>query len=871
MARSSTAPATIPDATLFERIGGVPAIKAAVDRLYEKMLNDAELKPYFAKANLRHLKARQNAFFITALGGPGVYKGKDMRSAHKGMGITRAHFDKTATYLAATLKELRVPQSIVNEVIAAIAPLAGDIVESRSSKSALTLAKKESGMSNGRFGAAAVAMKPAVEEPVITESLDGLRASLESLRANVFIADLDLNLIYMNPMAAETAKGFAGEIKKTFGLDLDEVLGGSIHRFHKDPKRIEKILRTPGTLPHEAEFGFGTVTLRTSINAVQDADRNTLGYIVNWSDVTTEKAQRATAARVMSMMENLPGNVMFADMDLKIQYLNPASKRTLKTIEQYLPVKADAMLGQNIDIFHKNPSHQRRMLADPKNLPHSTNIKVGPETLNLLVSAVVDDEGKFIGSMVSWEVITEKLKLEETNADFTAQLSAISRTQAVIEFQMDGTIVHANDNFLKTLGYSLEEIKGRHHSMFVEPAYSQSPEYRDFWASLNRGEFQSADYKRLGKGGREVWIQASYNPVLDLKGKPYKVAKYASDITAKVLAKQEQDRQIQAAQERERQATAELKAKVDSMLSVVNAAAKGDLTQTIAVQGGDAVGQMASGLSIFLGDLRKSISAIGQNASALASSSEELTAVSQQMGANAEETSAQANVVSAASEEVSRNVQTVATGTEEMSASIKEIAKNANEAAKVATEAVKVAETTNATVAKLGESSAEIGKVIKVITSIAQQTNLLALNATIEAARAGEAGKGFAVVANEVKELAKETAKATEDISQKIEAIQTDTKGAVDAISTISQIINQINDISNTIASAVEEQTATTNEIGRNVTEAAKGSSEIAQNITGVAQAARSTTDGANDTQRAAAQLSRMANELQSLVGRFTC
>lgn len=462
---------------------------------------------------------------------------------------------------------------------------------------------------------------------------------------------------------------------------------------------------------------------------------------------------------------------------------------------------------------------------------------------------VFDSEGRPF-KVVKYASDITQAKLKE--ADSTGQLEAISKGQAVIEFNMDGTIISANDNFCNALGYSIDEIRGHHHRMFVIESERNSASYTEFWAKLNRGEFDGGEYKRVGKGGKEIYIQATYNPILDMNGRPFKVVKYASDVTDAVLARED------------------LKRKVDQILNVVHAAARGDLTMQIDVDGDDPIGQMGTGLSEFFSDLRSSIASIAENASSLAGASEELSSVSNEMSSNAEETSAQANMASTVSDEVSQNVQTVATGVEELNEAIREIAKNASSAANVSQQAVTVANETNTTIAKLGDSSAEIGKVVKVITSIAEQTNLLALNATIEAARAGEAGKGFAVVANEVKELAKETAKATEDISMKIETIQADTGGAVDAIRQISEVIDQINDISTTIASAVEEQTATANEMGRNVGEASRGSSEIAVNITTVAKAAEQTNSGSTHTQQAAGELSQMAASLQSLVSRFT-
>jgi methyl-accepting chemotaxis protein len=309
---------------------------------------------------------------------------------------------------------------------------------------------------------------------------------------------------------------------------------------------------------------------------------------------------------------------------------------------------------------------------------------------------------------------------------------------------------------------------------------------------------------------------------------------------------------------------------VQAVKKSLEALAHGDLTVGTGITSRDEVGQMAASLDAAQASLREVLSGVASSANAVASSSEELSMSSAQIAASAEETSTQSGVVASAAEEVSRSVETVAAGAEQMGASIREIASNAAEASEVASRAVEAAATTKATVDKLGESSAEIGNVVKVITSIAEQTNLLALNATIEAARAGEAGKGFAVVANEVKELAQETAKATEDIVKRVQAIQGDTTAAVAAIEEISQIVAQISDRQTTIASAVEEQTATTNEMSRSVQEAAGGTGEIAANITGVSSAADSTTQALTQTRTAVDELSRMAADLRTTVGRFT-
>jgi len=323
-------------------------------------------------------------------------------------------------------------------------------------------------------------------------------------------------------------------------------------------------------------------------------------------------------------------------------------------------------------------------------------------------------------------------------------------------------------------------------------------------------------------------------------------------------------------QQAERENNIRAKETTEQIGSIISAAAGGDFTAQVPMAGKEGFFKdISEQVNRLIDTSRQAFIAIMRNATAVASSSEELSAVSMQMSSNAEETSAQAKVVSNSAVQVSANTQTVAAGVEEMSASIREISINTVEASTVAHKAVELAQKTNATMAKLSTSSLEIGNVLKVISSIAEQTNLLALNATIEAARAGELGKGFAVVANEVKELARQTAKATEEIGGNITAIQSDTQGALVSIEEISAIINKINDISGLIASAVEEQAATTGEMGRSVSEAATSSADIASNINSVATTAQSTSEGAANSQQAASQLAQIAGELQSLVMKF--
>jgi len=411
---------------------------------------------------------------------------------------------------------------------------------------------------------------------------------------------------------------------------------------------------------------------------------------------------------------------------------------------------------------------------------------------------IMDAKGKpFKVVKYATDVTEQKLQ----NADFAGQIEAIGKSQAVIAFNMDGSIITANPNFLNALGYTLDEVKGKHHSLFVEQAYRSSPEYQQFWAALNRGEYQAAEFKRIGKGGKEVWIQASYNPIMDLNGKPFKVVKYATDVTQMVANRMENERGM------------------IECVEVLTAVAGGDLTQRMAQTYVGAFAQIKTALNATVEKLLEMVNAVSTATNSINTATAEIAAGNLDL--------------SQRSEQQASALEETAASMEELAATVKQNATNAQQANQLAAGARDVAAgggqvVTNAIAAmdRIEASSQKIGDIVGMIDEIAFQTNLLALNAAVEAARAGDAGKGFAVVAQEVRNLAQRSAQASKEIKGLIGQSTIEVRTGADLVKkaggTLDEIVSSVKraaDIVAEIAAASLEQSSGIDQVNAAVTQ----------------------------------------------------
>ncbi len=557
--------------------------------------------------------------------------------------------------------------------------------------------------------------------------------------------------------------------------------------------------------------------------------RDEIGEMARTVEVVRQNVVEATRLRLA--LHNASANMMIVDEDLTIVYLSPAVTGFLegaeKAIQKDLPqFKVEGLVGRSIDVFHKNPSHQRGMLAKMSST-FKTSIVIGGRNFNLIANPIFGKNGERLGSMVEWiDGMAEGI------------VGAVNQTQAVIEFELDGTIVKANDNFLKALGYSLDEVRSKHHRIFCDPAYAATAEYKQFWESLGRGEYQQSDFSRLNKSGQVIWINAAYNPIRDLNGKVIKIVKIATDITASKLTILENERGIAESVE------------------VLKNLSSGNLTQKIE---GD-----------YNGTFRDIKSALNSTIDRLCDMVKQIVSSAQSVNSAASEISAGSTDLSQRTEEQASSLEETAASMEEITGTVKQNSANAatanelsSKANKVASDGGKVVEEAVSAMGNIEKSSKKISDIIGVIDEIAFQTNLLALNAAVEAARAGDAGKGFAVVASEVRSLAGRSASA----SKEIKALINESAGQVQ---TGAELVNQAGDTLRNIVNSVQQVAAIVADISSASQEQATGIDEVNTAITQMDEVTQQNAALVEENTAAAQSMVEQARALEKLMSFFT-
>ncbi|MBN3811538.1 methyl-accepting chemotaxis protein [Paraburkholderia sp. Ac-20347] len=439
---------------------------------------------------------------------------------------------------------------------------------------------------------------------------------------------------------------------------------------------------------------------------------------------------------------------------------------------------------------------------------------------------------------------TDITAIKQQHAEYEGRQRAIDKAQAVIEFDTQGIVLQANQNFLDTLGYRLEEIQGKHHRMFCEEPYACSAEYIEFWAKLNRGEFDAGRYKRIGKGGRVVWIQATYNPIFDVNGRLYKVIKFANDVSAQVELEESVKRRAESDQR-----------KVETLLKVVRNAAAGDLTGKVEVNGDDPIDQLAAGIKSMMSDLSGVIGKVVESAGTFKDSSQDIAARADTVAGGAQLLGATVEEMNASIEELTASINSIADNSRGADQLAKDTQQEAERGAKAVGRSIESMELIN-------RSSEDIGEIIKVIGEIASQTNLLAFNAAIEAARAGEHGLGFSVVADEVRKLAERSSQATKEISKLINE-------SVKRVAQGSEISKQAGEAFERILSGVSRTTQAISEISCGADEQLIAAREVAAAIQQVAEETEKSAGACDTIARAAASLKGGAEGLDTTVARF--